>query len=223
MNKDLHWNAFTESIYNIQDTLIKFITNVLWELEYPLPNVQPGSMYNIWSQHQTDIVEMLRTITDDNDAYQLVWSRKATQQLIHTLNHSTSLYFEIMFYHRSYTEDWNIHTEQLIPNTNHLVSILGNDVRRLMTGDYPMHCQLPPMTLIYKLARRKFVCWVQPCKTAISCVSFRELQDMKIAFAMITNKKLTQFSYSHDLDNDLLALIFKFVINQSYYYLGDPE
>jgi len=44
---------------------------------------------------------------------------------------------------------------------------------------------------------------------------FEELQEVKIAFAMITNKGLTQ--HSVDLDSDLLAFIFTFVTNQSYW------
>ena len=215
MNKEPDWNVFIDSIYDLQEKLIQLITNVLWELEYPLPHVQPGSIYNIWSQHKTDVDKVLQTVIDDDDEWEVLWLKKATQQIIHTLNHSTSLYFEIIFYHRSYTDNWNIHTQQLIPNTNHLVSILTNDVRRSMTGDYPMHFHMPYMTCIHKLVRRRFVCWVQPCKTIVHCLSLKELQEVKIAFAMITNKGLTQ--HSVDLDSDLLAFIFTFVTNQSYW------
>ena len=215
MNNESDWKNFIDLTAIIQNNLIQFITNVLWEIEWPEPNVQAASLYNLWSQYKTDIREILQQFINVDDKYECKWCEKATKQLIFTLNQSTSMYFEIIFYHNSYTGDWTVYTQHLKPSTQHLVHILSNDVRSSMSGDYPLHANTPPHILIYKLVQRRFVCWLQPCKTIISCLSIRELQHMQLAFAMITNKKLTESMHTPSFDPDLVSFIFSLVFNQS--------
>lgn len=215
MNDESDWVNFMNLTYKTQHDLIHLITNALWELEWPEPNVQAASVYNIWSQYKTDVHTILQHMINVDDNRECEWCEKAAKELIFTLNHSTSMYFEIIFYYNSYAENWTVHTQHLKPSTEHLVHILSNEIRSTMSGDYPIHVNAPPHILIYKLVQRKFVCWLHPCKSMVSCLSMREFRHMKLAFAMITNKKLTQSLHTTWFDHELVAYIFSFVINQS--------
>lgn len=207
------WQSFVDKLYAMQTQMICLVEKVLYTVEWPEPHVDTVCMHHLWSQHKADFAKHFALLTNNEHT---AWCDEAAERLVVTLDRSTNLYLEIVFYYYAYTENWTVHTETLTPNIQHLTSILRNDIIVTISGALPVHNASFKHTLIYDLAKHLFIWWPSPCKTQIVCLDKHEFATMQLSFAMITHPRLTQNKYTSALDTNIIEYIFSVVTSQSY-------
>jgi len=206
------WKSFVDRLYDVQTQIIRFVEQILYTVEWPEPHVDAVCMHNLWLPHKSDFAKHFKCLTNDEHE---AWCDDAAARLVNTLNRSTNLYLEVIFYYYAYTDHWSLHTETLTPNIRHLTSILRNDIIVTISGALPVHCESFKYTLIYELAKLQFIWWPSPCKTEIICLDKHEFAMMQLSFAMITHPKLTANKYTIYLDTHIIEYIFLILTNQS--------
>lgn len=205
------WLLFVDRLYEMQARIITFVEQVLFALRWPEPHVDAYSICQLWTQYKSEFKEHFQFLTNGKHNQ---WCDNAAECLVHCLDRTTNLYFEVIYYYHAYTENWTVHTETLTPNARHLASILRNEIINTIAGPLPVHNSNLKHTLIYNLAKQLFIWWPLACKTEIVCLDKHEFAQMKTSFAMITHPKLTQSKYTIYLDTHIVEYIFELLVNQ---------
>ena len=211
-SKQNAWGFFVDKLYKMQTKIIQFVEQILYTIEWPEPHVDAVCMHHLWSEHKSGFVQHFKFLTDNKNP---AWCDEAAERLVITLDRSTNLYLEIIFYYYAYTDNWRVHSETLTPNIRHLANILRNDIIATISGALPVHHAPFKHTLMYDLTKHLFIWWSSACLTEIICFDKNEFAMMQLAFAMITHPMLSQNKYAVNVDTHIIEYIFSIITNQA--------